>query len=426
MRGIDIKLAYGKKCLNITLPEEGLTIIEPKFVPGIPDEKKAFVDSLNRPIGSPPLKELIKSKDNVAIVFSDLTRPVPNRRIIPWLLEELSGVSKDRIVLINATGMHRANTIEELREMLGEEVVRNYRIINHNAQKKEEMVRLGKTKAGGDIWVNGNYIRAGVKILTGFIEPHFFAGFSGGPKSVLPGISGEDTIMHNHSANMLNHPKADWSITRGNPLWEEIREVALMTKPTFIINVTLNKEIEISGVFSGDMDLAHQKGVEFARASALRAVPHLFDLVITTNSGYPLDLNLYQTVKGMSAASQIVKKGGAIICVSECSDGIPEHGNYRRILQMGKSPEEILKIVGSPGFSMFDQWEAQIQAEIQTKARVYLYSELPEKDVVACHLEPIKDIEGTVERIRKDLGNSPRIAVLPEGPMTIPYLSQTS
>ncbi|MDH5173916.1 MAG: nickel-dependent lactate racemase [Elusimicrobiota bacterium] len=426
MRGIDIKLAYGKKCLNITLPEEGLTIIEPKFVPGIPDEKKAFVDSLNRPIGSPPLKELIKSKDNVAIVFSDLTRPVPNRRIIPWLLEELSGVSKDRIVLINATGMHRANTIEELTEMLGEEVVRNYRIVNHNAQKKEEMVRLGKTKAGGDIWVNGNYIRAGVKILTGFIEPHFFAGFSGGPKSVLPGISGEDTIMHNHSANMLNHPKADWSITRGNPLWEEIREVALMTKPTFIINVTLNKEIEISGVFSGDMDLAHQKGVEFARESAMRAVPHLFDLVITTNSGYPLDLNLYQTVKGMSAASQIVKKGGAIICVSECSDGIPEHGNYRRILQMGKSPEEILKIVGSPGFSMFDQWEAQIQAEIQTKARVYLYSELPEKDVVACHLEPIKDIEGTVERIRKDLGNSPRIAVLPEGPMTIPYLSQTS
>ena len=423
---MDIRLAYGKKGLDINLPEEGLTVIEPKFVPGLSDERKAFIDSLRRPIGCPPLMELIKSKDSIAIVFSDITRPVPNRRIIPWLLQELNGVSKDRIILINATGMHRANTTEELIQMLGEEVVRNYRIINHNAQKKEEMVYLGRSKAGGEIWINGDYIRADVKILTGFIEPHFFAGFSGGPKSVLPGISGEETVMHNHGANMLNNPKANWGITDGNPLWEEIREVALVTNPTFIINVTLNKEKKITGVFSGEMNLAHQNGVEFARKTVMRPVPYLFDLVITTNSGYPLDLNLYQTVKGMSAASQIVKKGGAIICVSQCSDGIPEHGNYRRILQMGKNPEEILKIVEAPGFSMFDQWEAQIQAKIQTKARVYLHSELPEREVVACHLEPIKDIENTVAKIKKKFGTSPRIAVLSEGPMTIPYLSGTS
>jgi nickel-dependent lactate racemase len=424
VREVDIKLAYGKKDLEITLPEEGLTIIEPKFVPGLSDERKAFIDSLRHPVGSPALEELIKSKNSIAIVFSDITRPVPNRKIIPWLLEELGGVSKDRVVLINATGMHRANTIEELIEMLGEEVVRNYRIINHDAQKREEMVYLGKTRAGGETWINRDYIRAEVKILTGFIEPHFFAGFSGGPKSVLPGISGEETVMHNHSAHMLNDPKANWGITYGNPVWDEIREVALMTEPTFIINVTLNREKKITGIFSGEMNLAHQKGVEFTRRSAMRTVPYLFDLVITTNSGYPLDLNLYQTVKGMSAASQIVKKGGAIISVSECSDGIPEHGNYRRILQMGKDPEEILKIIESPGFSMFDQWEAQIQAKIQIKAKVYLYSELPEREVVACHLEPIKDIESTVARIKKEFEGSPRIAVLPEGPMTIPYLSQ--
>lgn len=424
MREVNIKLAYGKKGLEITLPEEDLTIIEPKFVPGLFDEKKAFIDSLKHPIGSPPLKDLIKSKDSIAIVFSDITRPVPNRKIIPWLLEELSGVSKDRVVLINATGMHRTNTIEELTEMLGEEVVKNYRIINHDAQKRDEMVYLGKTRTGGEIWINSDYIRADVKILTGFIEPHFFAGFSGGPKSVLPGISGEETVMHNHSANMLNNPKANWGITYENPVWKEIQEVALMTEPTFIINVTLNKEKKITGVFSGEMNLAHQKGVEFTRKSAMCPVSYLFDLVITTNSGYPLDLNLYQTVKGMSAASQIVKKGGAIIAVSECSDGIPEYGNYRRILRMGKNPEEILKIIESPGFSMFDQWEAQIQAKIQTKARVYLYSELPEREVVACHLEPIKDIESAVVRIKKEFESSPRIAVLPEGPMTIPYLSR--
>lgn len=422
---MDIKLAYGKKDLDISLPEEGLTIIEPEFMAGLPDERKAFIDSLKCPIGSPPLKDLIKSRDSIAIVFSDITRPMPNRKIIPWLLEELGGVSKDRVVLINATGMHRANTIEELTEMLGEEVVRNYRIINHDAQKREEMVYLGKTRAGGETWINRDYIRAEVKILTGFIEPHFFAGFSGGPKSILPGISGDETVMHNHSANMLNNPKATWGITDGNPVWEEIREVAQMTRPTFIINVTLNKEKKITGVFSGEMDWAHRKGAEFARRSAMRPVPHLFDLVVTTNSGYPSDLNLYQTVKGMSAASQVVKQGGAIICVSECSDGIPEHGNYRRILQMGKNPEEILKIIESPGFSMFDQWEAQIQAKIQTKVRVYLYSELPEIEVVACHLEPIKDIESTVARIKKESGTGFRMAVLPEGPMTVPYRSGT-
>lgn len=420
---MDIKLAYGKKGLEINLPEEGLTIIEPEFVPGLSDEKKTFIHSLRHPIGSPSLKELVKPKDSVAIVFSDITRPVPNRKIIPWLLEELCEVSKDRVVLINATGMHRANTIEELTDMLGDEVVRNYRIINHNAQQKNTMLCLGKTRTGGEVWINSDYIRADVKILTGFIEPHFFAGFSGGPKSVLPGISGEQTVMHNHGFNMLNNPKANWGITYGNPVWEEIREVALMTRPTFIINVTMNKERKITGIFSGEMNLAHQKGVEFTRKIAMRPVPHLFDLVITTNSGYPLDLNLYQTVKGMSAASQIVKKGGAIIAVSECSDGIPEHGNYRRILQMGKNPEEILKIVESPGFSMFDQWEAQIQARIQTKAKVYLYSKLPEKDVLACHLEPIEDIEKTVAKIKKKFGGSLKIAVLPDGPMTIPYLS---
>jgi nickel-dependent lactate racemase len=426
MREVNIKVAYGRKGLNITLPEKGLTIIEPKFVPGLPRERKSFVDSLKHPIGSPPLKDMIKSKDSIAIVFSDITRPMPNRKIIPWLLEELGGLGKERVVLINATGMHRANTIEELTEMLGEEVVRNYRIISHDAQKRDEMVYLGKTRTGGEIWINSDYIRADVKILTGFIEPHFFAGFSGGPKSVLPGISGEQTVMYNHSASMLNNPKANWGITYGNPIWEEIREVALMTKPTFIINVSLNKEKKITGIFSGEMDLAHQKGVEFVHRSAMRPIPHLFDLVITTNSGYPLDLNLYQTVKGMSAASQIVRKGGAIICVSECSDGIPEHGNYRRILQMGKNPEEILKIIGSPGFSMFDQWEAQIQAKIQTKARVYLYSQLPEREVAACHLEPIKDIESTVAKIKKEFAPSPRIAVLPEGPMTVPCYSRAS
>ncbi len=420
---MNVDLKYGKKGLTVEFPDENVTVIEPEFVPGLADEKAAFFEALRNPIGSAPLKERINPDDTIVIVFCDITRPVPNERIIPWLLEELAFHPKEKITLLNATGMHRINTEDELVGMLTEDVVKNYRIVNHVATDKSTLTSLGISASGGNAYVNSEYYGADVKILTGFIEPHFFAGFSGGPKLVMPGVAGAETVMHCHGAKMVGNPKATWGITTGNPLWEEIHEVAAMTNPTFIVNVTINKNRGITKIFAGDLDQAHAQGIEFVRKTAMQPVEYPFDIVVTTNSGYPLDLNLYQTVKGMSAARKIVKKGGSIIAVSECWDGIPDHGNYKKILHEAASVQEMLDTINSPGYLQFDQWEAQVQAMIQLWADVYLYSSLSDEEVKETHITPISSVETCIADLKEKYGANASIAVLPEGPQTIPYLN---
>lgn len=419
-----VELKYGKEGLTVDFPEKNVTVIEPDFVAGLPDEKHAFFEALRNPIGATPLKKHIKEGDTIAILFCDITRPIPNKRVIPWLLEELAFHPKEKIILINATGLHRMNTEDELVEMLTKDVLKNYRVVNHVATDANTLTHLGTNSFGGEVYVNSEYYNADVKILTGFIEPHLMAGFSGGPKLVLPGVAGAETIMHNHGAKMIGNPTCTWGMTKGNPLWEEIHEAATMTSPTFLVNVTLNKDRAITGIFAGDMDEAHAKGVEFVRKTAMQPVNAPFDIVVATNSGYPLDLNLYQTCKGMSAARKIVRKGGGIIAVSECSDGIPEHGNYKKILHEASSVQEILDTINTPGYSQIDQWGAQTQAMIQLWADVYLYSSLPADEVKKSHLEPISSVETCIAELINTYGPHTSIAVLPEGPQTIPYLQK--
>jgi nickel-dependent lactate racemase len=261
-----------------------------------------------------------------------------------------------------------------------------------------------------------------VRILTGSIEPHFFAGFSGGPKAVLPGISDIEAIMDNHSGAMLAHPKATWAVTEGNPIWEEMLAVARHTAPTFILNVTLNRDRQITGVFAGSLVAAHRAGAAFVRETAMQPVPGPFDIVITSNSGYPLDLNLYQAVKGMSAAARIVRPGGDIIVAAECWDGVPSHGEYRRLLWEASSPEELLDTIMAPGFRCHDQWEAQAQAQIQLKANVHVYADgLSDEELRQALVIPCRSIEETMARIRRQNAGA-TVAVLPEGPQTVPYV----
>ena len=423
-----VELAYGKTGLMVELPSENLTVIEPLFIEGLADEKAALLAAMRNPINSAPLKNLVDPKQHIAIVFCDITRPMPNNRVLPVVLEELegAGAKRENITLINATGMHRPNEGPELRQMLGDFICDNYKIINHNAFDRSTLTHIGQTSFGAEVWVCREYVRADLKILTGFIEPHFFAGFSGGPKMITPGISGGDTVMHAHGAKMVGNPKAVWGITFGNPIHDEIREAAAMTGSNFSINVTLNKNHEITNVFAGEVFASHKIGCEFVRETAMRAVEEPFDIVITTNSGYPLDQNLYQAVKGMSAAALVVKEGGTIISAAECSDGIPDHGNYKDILKMARSPREMLDLINSPDFEMFDQWEAQVQAQIQLKARVFLKnSYLSETQIRDAMLEPVVNgsIEETVAMLIKEYGPSARICVLPQGPQTIPYLT---
>jgi nickel-dependent lactate racemase len=422
---MQMNLAYGRGGLAVELPDDAsVTSLGPRYVPGLSDEKAAIRAALRSPRGGPPLHELVGPADRVVVVFSDLTRPMPNDRVLPLLLDELSlaGMPDEQIVLLNGLGAHRAQSEAELRRMLGSAIVDHYHIVQHDAWSDSGLVAVAQNREGRSVRVNRVYMEASVRILTGFIEPHFFAGFSGGPKAVLPAIADLESILDNHGPAMIAEPGATWAVTDGNPLWEEMLDVALKTEPSFVLNVTLNQERRITGVFAGDLVAAHAAGVDFVRETALRMVPEPFDIVITSNSGYPLDLNLYQAVKGMSAAARIVKEGGDIIVAAECWDGIPDHGEYKRLLWEANSPEELMRTLTVPGFRCHDQWEAQIQAQIQLKARVHVYADgLSDEELRRAHVIPCRAIEQTVAHIRSR-NPAATIAVLPDGPQTVPYL----
>ncbi|MFO7166831.1 MAG: nickel-dependent lactate racemase [Chloroflexota bacterium] len=416
-----VELAYGRGRLSVEVPDHAI-VITPEELPGLPDERAAFEAAVRSPIGAAPLRELARPTDTVAIVIADITRPSPSERLVPWILAELAHVPREQFVIVNGTGSHRANTREELIQMLGAEVVETVRIVNHNAFDDSTLTHLGRTSYGGEVWVNNDYLGADVRIVTGFIEPHFFAGFSGGPKGIIPGVAGIKTIMHLHNAEMIGHPQSTWAVLEGNPVQGEIREAAAMAPPHFLVNVALNARRGITGIWAGHYIEAFEAGCRFVAEHATRPVDEPFDIVITTNSGYPLDQNLYQTVKGMSAAARIVRPGGAIIAVSECSDGLPDHGNYKDLLRMRPTPHELLAMIEAPGFALYDQWQAQSQALVQRKADVYLYSSLPPEAVRGAMLTPIDSVEAALGELLGRYGPEARVAVLPEGPQTVPFV----
>ena len=415
-----VSLAYGKTGLDIMVPDRAV-IIEPTPLSGLNDEKAAVQKALRQPTATPALKDMVTPSDTVAIVISDMTRPTPNHKLVPWLLEELAHVPNANFVIINGLGSHRANTQEELVQMLGQEVVDMVRVINHNAFEPEELVLVGKNSYGSDVYLNKTYVNCTFKIVTGFIEPHFFAGFSGGPKGICPGIAGISTIQDFHNAQMIGSTNSTWGIIDGNPVQDAATQNCLMAKPDFILNVTLNGNKEITGVFAGELLAAHRAGCAFVKNHAMYPVDHPFDIVITTNSGYPLDQNLYQTVKGMSAAAQVVKPGGAILSCSECSDGVPDHGNFAKILKMRDTPQELLAMINNPEFRVFDQWQVQSQAMIQSKADCYLYSSLDAQTVKDAKFMPVSSpCDAITELLKKKPEAS--VAVLPLGPLVIPYI----
>jgi nickel-dependent lactate racemase len=418
---VKIRLRYGKTGLDVRLPEGGKAdVVRPPHVEARADPAGAVRDALRNPIGTRPLHELVKPSDTVGIVCNDITRPTPYHTILPVLLEELRRVPDEAVVLLIATGTHRANTRDELQAMLGEDAVTRFRIVQNDARAPAAHARVGTTAGGNEVWIHQEYLRCDVRILTGFIEPHFFAGFSGGGKAVMPGLARLETILHNHHARNIDHPQAASCVTLGNPVGEEIREAALMAAPTFLLNVALNRDQRITAVFAGDVEQAHRRGCAFVAEHAAAAVPAPCDIVITSNCGYPLDQNLYQSVKGMYAAGRIVKRGGAIIVAAECGDGIPEHGEYKRLLWESAGPDELLHRIRAGACPCQDAWQAQIQARVCQKADVYLFSHrLTDEQITRALLRPCRDIAATVSRLLESCGRDASICVLPEGPQTI-------
>ncbi len=417
-----VNLAYGSGHLPIEVPDDNTTIIEPAHIDGLLDEKAAILDALQNPIGSQPLLERISPDTKICIAFTDITRATPNNRIIPCLLEHLGGPN-DNITLLNQLGTHRPNTREELETMLTPEVVANYRVLNHEPENPKALVQVGTTADGTPALLNRHIVEADLRIITGFIEPHFFAGFSGGVKGIMPGCAGLETVMSNHGAKNIGDPQATFGVTEGNPLWEELRDIALKAGPSFLLNVTLNEQRDITNVFAGDIIEAHKTGCAFVKKSAMQPVDQPFDIVVTTNSGYPLDLNLYQGVKGMSAGARVLKEGGTLILAAECREGVPDGSPLDDLLRSANSIEEILVMLSTPDFVRPEQWQAQIQALVQRRAEVLVRCELDDTTLRACHLAPCADINAEVTKRLAKLGAEARVAVLPQGPLTIPYLA---
>ena len=433
---MNLRLAYGQSGLPLELPDDwGVTVIEPRFTRAIPRPEEHVLKALRCPIASPPLAEWARPGDRVGIVFSDITRPLPRRLLLDVIIGELRQVPGVRITLFNALGTHRPNSEAELREMLGDPPVNDFRIVQNDAYDPSTHVRLGVSSFGHEIFVNRELAACDAVVLTGFIEPHLFAGFSGGGKAVMPGMAGQRTVLGNHDAGMIGDPNAVWGITRGNPVWEEIREIALKIASEtraggiFLVNVTLNRDKDITGVFCGGLDEAHAEGCARARETCMAPVEAPFDIVVTTNSGYPLDLNVYQAVKGISAAARVVKKGGAIVCAAECREGVPGGSEFSRLLGSVRSPDELLARVLTPGFLAQDQWQAHILGLIARETDVYLYSDkLSDGEIAGALLRPCRDIPGTLAELREKHGAgtggraAARICVMPEGPQTIPFI----
>jgi len=420
-----VELAYGTNGLLIRVPDS-VKVLEPRSLPGLEDEAAALRDALIHPIDSASLKERVRPGQSVLVVHSDITRATPNDRILPVLIAELeaAGVRSDDITLMNALGTHRKQTDAELRTMLGSGIVDRYRCLQHDAFDDDGLVSLGATSRGNPVRVNRHVMEADLRIYTGFIEPHFFAGFSGGPKAVLPALAGTESVFSNHGRDMIADANATWGVTKGNPIWEEMLAVASLTEPAFLLNVTLSAKKEITGVFAGDLLAAHQQGCAFVRDNSMIKVDELFDVVVTTNSGYPLDQNLYQTVKGMSAANRVVKEGGTILLAAECADGLPDYGSYAELLREGGSPDGVLALLSQPGFSRHDQWQVQIQAMIQKRADVHVYSDgLTDDQIESALLKPCRSVEDLLMRAAGKQGTEVSICVIPEGPQVVATLA---
>ena len=412
----EIDLAYGRGRLPLRLPA-GARAIRPRFPAPLADPPAALRRALADPLAARPLAETIGPDASLAIVFCDYTRPAPSRMMIEAILDALPAGHRGPIRLINALGLHRANTGPELEQMLGPQLLARYPVIQPGTGESD-YVNVGSTSSGRPVRLCREYVEADHRVTTGFVEPHFFAGFSGGAKLTLPGVAAPESILANHDAEMIDDPESTWGSTAANPIFREQREAAALCPPDLILNVALNARQQVTAVFCGELVAAHDRACRRVAASSIVSVEQRFDLVISSNSGFPLDQNFYQAVKGLSAAARIVSPGGDLVIASECSEGLG-HGHFGRYLERGLRPAELLQSIRTQPHPLPDQWQAQILADIQTRSRVHVFSAgLESAAVTAIGCRPCPDIAALARRLARDRPGL-KIAVLPEGPLTI-------
>lgn len=414
------KIPYGKTYMAAELDNNRVAAcLESKKHEAGPDSEADIVNkALNSPINSPSLSDLCKSKENILIITSDHTRPMPSKITLPALLAEIrKGNPGARIKILIATGFHRATTVEEMKDRFGEEIVLKEELIVHDCRDESNMSYKGRLPSGCSLYVNALVDWADLVVAEGFIEPHFMAGFSGGRKSILPGICSYKTIMANHSSRLVADMKSRAGNLDGNIMHADMADAAKKTGLTFILNVALDEEKKIIAAFAGDPENAHNTGCSFVKEhTSVRQT--IGDIVITSNGGYPLDQNLYQLVKCMASAKYCVREGGVIIAVGSCIDGHGGEGFYSFFKESDNAEQIIEKIMKTNmEDTLADQWEAQILAQIQKHCgRVLVVSRDVDPGLIKdMYMEPYSAIEEAVKAADDFLGYEGSIVVIPNG-----------
>lgn len=398
----EVKFPYGRETLSLNIPDDRYagTLVSRMHDYVAPKRPEELVkDAMTDPIGTPRLSVMAEGRKKVVLIASDHTRPVPSKCIVPQMLAEIREGNPDAdITILISTGCHRETTKEELVNKFGPEIVANEKIVIHDCDDAANLVCLGRLPSGGELIINRLAAEADLLVAEGFIEPHFFAGFSGGRKSILPGIASRKTVIYNHNGQFIDSPRARTGIVDGNPIHNDMLYAARAARLAYVVNVVINADKQAIFAVAGDVDLAHRVGREFL-ASQCQVPVTPSDIVITTNGGYPLDQNIYQAVKGMTAAEATVREGGVIIMLARSNDG---HGGrvFYETFRDEKNLQRMMKkfVETPPDETIIDQWESQIFARILMRATVVYVSDAPDDMVTDMHMIPAHSLE---EALRK-------------------------
>lgn len=413
--------AYGKTGISLGLPANfNYRILEARSAKPLPDAAASLEAALDAPTAGPALSEIAKGKHSAAISVCDITRPAPNRQVLPPILERLrrAGIAKDAITILIATGLHRPATNAEIQEILGPDIANTYRVVNHNARELSEHRALGKTQSGTPVYIDERFIAADLHITLGFIEPHLMLGFSGGRKLIAPGLAAQETIKVLHSPKFMRDPRAVEGSVADNPLHRELLEIARLARHDFLVDVALTRTRQIAGVFAGDPEKAHAAGMQFVSRVMLEQLPEPVDAVITSCAGYPLDLTFYQAIKGITAAQHILKPGGKILLIAECQEGAgaPE---FCQMLKKTSSCSSFLSIIAESAVEV-DQWQLEKLALVAQKYEILFYTPgLPSEFHQWLWGKAPSTLELAIAELTGGLPEGAKIALMPEGPYVL-------
>jgi len=420
-RTMEVQVAFGKGTLALEVPNgRHCQVLNSAAGQPLPDPLGAIEAALDSPAAGPPLTRVAQGKNSAAISVCDITRPAPNATVLPPLLRKLeaAGVPRENISILIATGLHRAATDAEIRQIVGPEIAAEYRVLNHDARRRDRHRHLGRTRSGTPVWIDERFIRADLHITLGFIEPHLMLGFSGGRKLIAPGLAAQETITELHSPRFMRDPRAAEGSVEDNPLHAELLEIASMARHDFLIDVALTRDRRISAVFAGDPQAAHQAGVEWVRSSQLQVLDEPVDAVITSGGGYPLDLTFYQCIKGITAASHIVRPGGRILLMGACDEGLGG-AEFQEMMTKYPADAEFLRGIERAPVTI-DQWQLEKLALVTREKQVLYYLPgVPAESHRYFWGSIFTKPEQAVSALFAGLGPAARIAVIPEGPYVL-------